>query len=104
MSDNSRCIIPYHKIKEYLLNPEKCHAAEFFNVGYSVRSIERLKSDIENQYDYNNAVDFKEGYGGSMKFSIIMILGVKGKKKFRSVWQKDDKDAVPRLITVYRED
>ncbi|MBQ7724964.1 MAG: hypothetical protein IJT63_05065 [Lachnospiraceae bacterium] len=101
---NDKCFISYVKIREYLLNPAKKHAAEFFNVGYSVKNVERLKRDIENQFDFSKAVDFQKGYEDSEKFSIMMILGIKNRKRFRSVWQKDDPDSIPRLITVFRED
>lgn len=100
---NLRCMIPDQKIKGYLLNPRSIHAAEFFNVGYSEKSAGQLKRDIERQYSFEKATDFQIGHENSEKFSIFMILGIKEKKRFRTVWQKDSPDAVPRLITVYRE-
>ena len=38
------------------------------------------------------------------RFSIFTELGVDKKKRFRTVWQKDTSESVPRIITVHRED
>ncbi len=37
-------------------------------------------------------------------YIISAYLGGTKLKRFRTVWQKDTKDSIPRIITAYRED
>lgn len=78
------------------------HAQEFFDVGYSPADGERLRKDISDNFDIRKAVE-KKVANGVEKFSIFMDLGVTQKKRFRTVWQKDTPDSIPRIITAHRE-
>lgn len=100
---NSECFISNDKINKFFLLEGAKHAQEFFDVGYGSADGERLKKDISDNFDINSAVDIKI-VNGVEKFSIFMYLGVERKKRFRTVWQKDSPDSVPRIITAHRED
>lgn len=102
--NRNNCFIPNEKIELYLLNPDGKHFSEFYDVGYSEYTYKSLKKDIENQFDIDYSCDYRESYDGAMTFSVFMMLGVMKKKRFRTVWQLDYVDAVPRLVTAYRED
>ena len=102
--NRKNCFIPSEKIKFYLLNPEGKHFHEFFDVGYSEYTCKSLKIDLENQFNMDNSCDYRESYDGAITFSVFMMLGIMKKRRFRTVWQLDYPNAVPRLITAYRED
>ena len=96
------CVIQDNKIYKFLLLPDAKHSSEFFDVGYTINDGERLRKDIMHQFNYKNAVD-SVLVDGKEKFSIFMKLGVTKMRRFRTVWEKNGSDGVPRLITAHRE-
>ncbi len=98
------CTIHPDKINRFFLQPGAKHSQEFFDVGYTKNDFEKLQEDLLNGFDYRKATDKKKSDNGSEKFSIFMELGVDKKKSFRTVWQKDTPNSVPRIITAHRED
>ena len=102
--NRKKVVIPDPKIDSFFLKPGAKHAKEFFDVGYTEQSGKRLRNDILAQYDENKAVDKRVLTDGAERFSIFMELGTGQRRKtFRTVWQKDSADALPRLITGHRE-
>lgn len=97
------CIIPDKKINEFFLKVGAKHSDEFFNVGYTPSDGERLKSDIVRNFSYSRAVE-KKTVDGSERFIVYMELGVTRTKRFRTVWQKDTPDSIPRIVTAYRKE
>ena len=100
---NKGFIIHQDKIKKFMLKPGAKHYQEFYDVGYRSGEAQLLAMQIEEGYDESKAVDWIEHPGGIKKFSIFMPLGFDGGKRFRTVWQKDTPDSIPRLITAHRE-
>lgn len=98
-----QCFIHQDKINKFFLKPGAKHAQEFFDVGYSTEDYELLNADLMGGFDYSKAIDKQIDKNGVEKFSIFMNLGTKQKKLFRTVWQKDTPDSVPRIITAHRE-
>ncbi len=96
--------MPIEKIEGFLLKPGAKHAQEFFDVGYTPADVERLNQDIATLFDEAKKTDIVKMGGGIERFSIFMDLGVKKKKRFRTVWQKDTEKSKPRFITAHRED
>ena len=96
--------IPPDKINKFLLNPGAKHSKEFFDVGYKESDYELLVNDLLNGFSNGEIVDRIVFSNDVERFSIFMQLGVKKKKRFRSVWQKDTPESEPRLITAHRED
>lgn len=72
---------------------KKCKAFEHFD-GTTTEN-KQSDGEIVDRIVFSNEVE---------RFSIFMQLGVKKKKRFRSVWQKDTPESEPRLITAHRED
>ncbi len=103
MDRDRECFIPDAKVECYLLKEGTKHFIEFSNVGYTRSDGERLKSDIAENFDYSKAVE-KKTVEGSERFNVYMDLGVGKTKRFRTVWQKDTPDSIPRFITAYRKD
>lgn len=103
MEKDRECTIPDNKVNNYLLDEKGKHSQEFFDVGYTPSDGEKLKKDIAGNFSYSKAVE-KKINGGSESFCIYMELGVTKMKRFRTVWQKDEPDSTPRLITAYRKD
>lgn len=96
--------IPPDKINKFLLKPGAKHSKEFFDVGYKESDYELLVNDLLNGFSNGEIVDRIVFSNDVERFSIFMQLGVKKKKRFRSVWQKDTPESEPRLITAHRED
>ena len=63
----------------------------------------QLRYDMARQFDISKAVDFRVNQKGQEKFSIFMELGVSKTRTFRTVWQKDTPESIPRIITGHRE-
>ena len=101
--EQAPCITTPKKYTGYFLKPEAEHADEFFSVGYTTDDPLRLWYDMVLQFDMDKAVDFITNTKGEEKFSIFMVLGVNKKRVFRTVWQKDTPDSIPRIITAHRE-
>ena len=102
--ENNKCDIAPDKINKFFLKPGAKHSKEFFDVGYRETDYERLDKDLRNCFDYKKAVDEIKSDNGVEKFSIFAELGIDKKKRFRTVWQKDTPDSIPRIITAHRED
>ena len=103
--DNAPFYIHKDKIIHFLLEPEKKHSKDFFDVGYTVKDSLLLKYDILKQVDEKNVVNIRPGHKEpEIKFSIFMDLGVTKKKRFRTVWQIDKPGDIPKIVTAYRED
>lgn len=103
-NNRSKVLIPDAKINDFFLKPGAKHAQEFFDAGYGEKNGKQLRKDILMQYNENKATDRKKLADGAERFSIFMDLGTGTKKKtFRTVWQRDSKNAKPRLITGHRE-
>ena len=95
--------MPLAKIKDFLLKPGAKHSRDFFDVGYVQNDIVKLMRDIEFLFNEDNAEDNKTFPDGMERFSIFMDLGVNVKKRFRTVWQRDNKNSKPRFVTAHRE-
>lgn len=91
------------KIEYFALKEGAKHARDFFELGYTKESTERLLHDIEAGYDVSKAEN-ETVINGKKRFVIYMNLGVDQKKRFRTVWEDEGKGIVPRLITVFRKD
>ena len=103
MLPSDKYYMPVAKIKDFLLKSGAKHSQEFFDVGYTENDIERLNSDIEEQFDEAKAVDYRHEGDATTYFSIYMCLGIVKKKKFRTVWRVDKNIDKPRFITAHRE-
>ena len=101
---NKECEIAPDKIDKFFLKPNAKHSKEFFDVGYKPTDFELLDKDLKASFDYSKAVDKVILDNGVEKFSIFTELGVDKKKRFRTVWQKDTPESIPRIITAHRED
>lgn len=101
---NKECEIAPDKINKFFLKPNAKHSKEFFDVGYKPTDFELLDKDLKASFDYSKAVDKVVLDNGVEKFSIFTELGVDKKKRFRTVWQKDTPESIPRIITAHRED
>lgn len=86
------------------MKPNAKHSKKFFDVGYKPTDFELLDKDLKASFDYSKAVDKVILDNGVEKFSIFTELGVDRKKRFRTVWQKDTPESIPRIITAHRED
>ena len=102
--DNDRYVIAEAKISQFLLKPGAKHAAEFFEVGYSVQDSALLNADIYQQFDESQKTDVRMEPDGTESFSIFMKLGVTKKRTFRTVWRREPGSEKPRLITAHREE
>lgn len=91
------------KIDKFMLKPGAKHYHEFYDVGYRSGEAQLLAMQIEEGYAESKTVDRAKNPDGIEKFSIFMTLGFDGGKRFRTVWQKDTPDSIPRLITAHRE-
>ncbi len=101
---NNKCEITPDKINKFFLKPNAKHSEEFFSVGYKTTDFELLDKDLKACFDYSKAVDKVVSDSGVERFSIFAELGVNEKKRFRTVWQKDTPESIPRIITAHRED
>lgn len=99
-----KCEIAPDKINKFFLKPNAKHSREFFDVGYKPTDFELLNKDLKACFDYSKAVDKVVSDNGVERFSIFTELGVNEKKRFRTVWQKDTPESIPRIITAHRED
>ena len=93
-----------NKVNEFFLKPGAKHAEDFFNVGYSKDDPDTLIKDLIEGFDYSKAEDIMFDSDGVEKFSVFMNLGVHKRRRFRTVWQKDSPNSLPRIITAHRED
>lgn len=98
------CTIADDKVGKFMLKDGAKHAEEFFDAGYTAESGDALRQDIIGQFDLSKAEDYRENADGSVRFSIFMWLGTGKKRRFRTVWLKENEQAKPRLITAHRED
>ena len=103
MLQSDKFNMPSAKLEAFLLKPGAKHSQEFFDVGYSPNDVERLNRDIGEHFDEALKVDVLRTADGIERFSIFMDLGVREKKRFRTVWQRDTAESKPRFITAHRE-
>lgn len=94
--------IPDAKVVKYLLKPESKHYEEFVSVGYSRDDPDRLKTDLFNGLQNNEAKIYEANDRGNTSFEVDMTLGITTKKRFRTAWQIDKGTDFPRFITAYR--
>ena len=73
-----------------------------FDVGYIEQDIEKLATDIFEQYDEEKRTDFRAKDDGAESFVVYMQLGKEERKSFITVWLKEPGNAKPRLTTAYR--
>lgn len=104
MLQSDKYDMPKEKIEGFLLKPGAKHAQEFFDAGYTPADAEKLNRDIAAGFDETKKADVVKMDGEIERFSIFMDLGVKRKKRFRTVWQRDTAEAKPRFITAHREE
>ena len=100
--ETEKAVIQIRKLNEYLLKPGAKHSKEFFDVGYTEQDIEKLATDIFEQYDEEKRTDFRAKDDGAESFVVYMQLGKEGRKSFITVWLKEPGNAKPRLTTAYR--
>ena len=89
------------KLTGYCLNPKAEHSKEFFDVGYQPTDALKLFRDIENGYDLSKKIEESEVCPGIVKYSIPTLLGVTKTRMFRTVWQTDGPDNIPRFVSAY---
>ncbi len=97
-----KAIIAEAKITKYLLDPTRVHYKEFVAVGYSKNNPEQLTKDLSEGLKGNVAVAFEANEHGDRTFNVDMMLGVTRKARFRTAWQIDKGNNVPRFITAFR--
>lgn len=100
--ETEKAVIRIRKMNEYLLKPGAKHSKEFFDVGYIEQDIEKLATDIFEQYDEEKRTDFRAKDNGPESFVVYMQLGKEERKSFITVWLKEPGNAKPRLTTAYR--
>lgn len=100
--ETEKAVIQIRKLNEYLLKPGAKHSKEFFDVGYTEQDIEKLATDIFEQYDEEKRTDFRAKDDGTESFVVYMQLGKEDRKSFITVWLKEPGNAKPRLTTAYR--
>lgn len=100
--ETEKAVIQIRKLNEYLLKPGAKHSKEFFDVGYTEQDIEKLATDIFEQYDEEKRTDFRAKDDGAESFVVYMQLGKENRKSFITVWLKEPGNAKPRLTTAYR--
>lgn len=100
--ETEKAVIQIRKLNEYLLKPGAKHSKEFFDVGYTEQDIEKLATDIFEQYDEEKRTDFMAKDDGTESFVVYMQLGKEDRKSFITVWLKEPGNAKPRLTTAYR--
>lgn len=102
--NSAPCLTTPNKYINYFLKEGTSHAAEFFGVGYTKENPLQLRYDMARQFDMAKAVEFSTNERGEEKFNIYMELGVTKTRRFRTCWQKDTPDSIPRIITAFRND
>ncbi len=100
--ETEKAVIQIRKLNEYLLKPGAKHSKEFFDVGYTEQDIEKLATDIFEQYDEEKRTDFRAKDDGAESFVVYMQLGKEDRKSFITVWLKEPGNTKPRLTTAYR--
>lgn len=100
--ETEKAAIQIRKLTEYLLKPGAKHSKEFFDVGYTEQDIEKLATDIFEQYDEEKRTDVRAKDDGAESFVVYMQLGKEDRKNFITVWLKESGNAKPRLTTAYR--
>lgn len=100
--ETEKAVIQIRKLNEYLLKPGAKHSKEFFDVGYTEQDIEKLATDIFEQYDEEKRTDFRAKDDGAESFVVYMQLGKEDRKSFITVWLKEPRNAKPRITTAYR--
>lgn len=100
--ETEKAVIQIRKLNEYLLKPGAKHSKEFFGVGYTEQDIEKLATDIFEQYDEEKRTDFRAKDDGTESFVVYMQLGKEDRKSFITIWLKEPGNAKPRLTTAYR--
>lgn len=102
--DSAPCLTTPNKYINYFLKEGTPHASEFFGVGYTKENPLQLRYDMARQFDMAKAVEFSTNERGEERFNIYMELGVTKTRRFRTCWQKDTPDSIPRIITAFRND
>ena len=103
-SDSVR--IDRRKIIEYLLNPTHRYGASkarfFSEFGFGVENWEELAAALRDHAGRNSVVRRKETPFGP-RFEVDGVLETPSGEKpsVRSVWQMDEGEMAPRLITAY---
>lgn len=90
------------KVTKFLLDPTKKHYAEFAAVGYSRDDPDRLKRDLLDGLQNNDAKMYNVNASGNRPIEVDMMLGVTRKARFRTAWQIDRGTDFPRFISAYR--
>lgn len=63
-----------------------------------------LINDINMKFSIDKSIDKKYNEeNGSVKFTIIMKLGITKQRKFKIIWQIDKNSDTARLISAYRK-
>ncbi len=99
----SKGIIEDSKISDFFLKPNAKHSQDFFGVGYSSDDSELLRNDLLAALEGGKRVDETTTKHGK-RFSVFCELGITQKKRFRTVWQIENSNGIPRIITAHRED
>lgn len=101
--NNAPCETTPKKFYGYFLNPEKKHAQEFFDVGYTQTDVLQLRYDIAAQFDMDKAIEMETKSDGAITFNIVMELGVSKKRPFKIGWIRDTPESSPRIVTGFRQ-
>ncbi len=100
--ENAPCITTPKKFTEYFLKEGAKHASQFFDVGYTSDNPLQLRYDIAKQFETHKATSTTDERGKE-RLVLYMYLGVDKKKRFKTVWIKDNENAKPRILTAYRK-
>lgn len=91
------------KLARYCLNPERKHAKDFFDLGYTENDADLLFSHIEDGFDLAKKTRSRTSEQGEEQFAIPMLLGVVRKEMLTTSWQVDKSSGKPRLTSAYRD-
>lgn len=99
---SDKIIVPYDKIRSFLLKPGSKHYSQFYNVGYRPDDDYRLFKDIEEQFDAARAVEPRTyPVTGELGYTVYMYLGITNKQLFLTAWKIIPESDLPQLVSVF---
>lgn len=102
---SKKIIIPYDKIRKFLLKPGTKHYNEFSELGYTPEDDVRLFKDIEKQFDMSNVTEPRVyEVTGEQGYTVYMYLGIKEKRLFRTGWKVIQDSNLLQFVSAFRVD
>jgi hypothetical protein len=97
--------VPAAKLKDYVLNEgheaNQGKARLFAALGYTADNWEQLEADLRAQHLTRDAVESRPTKGGRTYTIDAPLVGPRGSRLIRSVWQIDYGEEVPHFLTAY---